>query len=83
MRSTDQNTFKGNVMSTKISIILIASFLATIAGCSAEREPTPAPSFTPVPTWTSTPVVQISRALLRLRRNLLRENQGMPFPLAP
>ena len=62
MRSTDQNTFKGNVMSTKISIILIASFLATIAGCSAEREPTPAPSFTPVPTWTSTPVVQIQSA---------------------
>ena len=37
-------------------------FLVSTVGCSTRPEPTATPSFTPVPTWTSTPVVQIQSA---------------------
>ncbi|MDE0142025.1 MAG: hypothetical protein OXI80_22045 [Caldilineaceae bacterium] len=49
-------------MSKIVSQCLMASFLVIIAGCLAEPEPTSVPSFTPVPTWTSTPVIQIQKA---------------------
>lgn len=49
-------------MSAKAAFSLIVFFLASVAGCSAEPEPTAIPAITPVPTWTSTPVVQVQNA---------------------